>query len=317
MTQETAGNGSYSFTNLRPGNYTLSETLPTGYLIGKTTAGSPGGVVSSDEISSIALSEGENGTENDFAALSPSSLTGNVYEDVNDDGVEQSNESGIADVSVTLTGTDDKGNPVNLSATTNSSGSYGFANLRPGNYTITESAPAGYLDGKVPSGSLGGVTGTHQLSEIAIGVGEDANAYNFAELRPSNLSGVVYNDANDSGVISVGDSRLTGVMVTLTGTNDLGQTVSTSTVTDANGSYSFGNLRPGTYALTASIPVGYLQGDSTVGTTGGTAGAGTITEILTPEGTTGSGNDFADLLPSRLSGIVYLDANNDSISRVR
>ena len=44
--------------------------------------------------------------------------------------------------------------------TTNASGAYSFGNLRPGTYTLTETQPAGLLDGKDTAGSLGGVATT-------------------------------------------------------------------------------------------------------------------------------------------------------------
>ncbi|HBH54383.1 MAG TPA: hypothetical protein DDY91_21060, partial [Planctomycetaceae bacterium] len=40
--------------------------------------------------------------------------------------------------------------------------------------------------------------------------------------------------------------------------------------TDANGAYSFGNLRPGSYQITQTQPAGYLDGQETVGSAGGT-----------------------------------------------
>ena len=57
----------------------------------------------------------------------------------------------IPNTTVTLTGKDFLGNPVHVVTTTNSSGQFTFANLLPSNssgYTITETQPAGFLNGK-------------------------------------------------------------------------------------------------------------------------------------------------------------------------
>ena len=54
--------------------------------------------------------------------------------------------------------------------------------------------------------------------------------YNFGELPPAAISGSVYVDANDDGVKHAGESAISGVLVTLTGTDDLRQTV-TATAT--------------------------------------------------------------------------------------
>ena len=63
---------------------------------------------------------------------------------------------GIANVAVELSGTDDLGDPVTASTTTDGSGDYSFTGLRPGTYTVTETQPAGYGDGAESAGSTGG-----------------------------------------------------------------------------------------------------------------------------------------------------------------
>jgi hypothetical protein len=58
--------------------------------------------------------------------------------------------------------------------------------------------------------------------------------------------------------------------VTLTGTDDLGATVSLQTTTDTNGAYQFSGLRPGSYVVTETQPEIYTDGKDTLGTVGGT-----------------------------------------------
>ena len=140
------------------------------YLDGKTTAGSDGGTAGDNVISNIVLTWGENGTNNNFGELLPASVSGNVYVDSNNDGIKQSTEKGIAGTKVTLTGTDDLGNSVQLTTITNCKGAYSFGNLRPGTYTITETQPAGYLDGKDTIGTQGGTAGNDVLSGIVAGL---------------------------------------------------------------------------------------------------------------------------------------------------
>src|SRR5438876_1063485 len=56
LTTSTAADGSYQFTNLRPGTYTITEAQPPGYFQGTDTIGSAGGVESiNDQFSSIPL----------------------------------------------------------------------------------------------------------------------------------------------------------------------------------------------------------------------------------------------------------------------
>src|SRR5207248_2791479 len=74
-------------------------------------------------------------------------------------------ESPIPGVTVTLTGTDDLGNPVNVPQLTAADGSFFFGNLRPGTYTLTETQPTIIVNGQpVPYGDgldgLGTINGT-------------------------------------------------------------------------------------------------------------------------------------------------------------
>ena len=69
VNQRTAADGSYHFSGLRPGTYSISETHPAGYRDGKDSVGSLGGTVSKDLFSSIALAPGAAGTDYDFGEL--------------------------------------------------------------------------------------------------------------------------------------------------------------------------------------------------------------------------------------------------------
>ena len=160
--------GIFSFAGLRPGTYQLVETQPNGYLPGRNAVGavngvtdgsqSPAGDPTVDTFVGIGLNAGDADVANDFGELLPNSLSGHVYSDLNDNGVFEpgapNNEPGIVNVVVTLTGTDDLGKPVGLTTQTDVNGFYQFAGLRPSDstgYTITETQPAGYLEGTDPS----------------------------------------------------------------------------------------------------------------------------------------------------------------------
>src|SRR5690606_32381997 len=106
----TDANGFYSFSNLRPGTYNVTEDAqPAGYLDGKDTVGSAGGTVGEDTLTAIPLAAGVNGTEYNFGELPEASISGYVYVDANNNGVREAGEAAIGNVSVTLSGTDDLG----------------------------------------------------------------------------------------------------------------------------------------------------------------------------------------------------------------
>ena len=258
-----------------------------------------------------------------------SNLSGAVYRDLNNDGIiAGAGETGISGVTVTLTGMNDLGAAVNLTSTTDASGNYSFLGIRPSDatgYTLTEMQPGGFLDGKNTAGTSGGTTVNNPLSDVISGIvlrgDTTASGYDFGELPPSSFAGTVYRDLNnDGGQLGAGETGVNAVTVTLTGTDDLGATVNTTTTTNASGAYSFGNLRPGTYTLTETQPAGLFDGKETAGggvTTPGTVNnaaiSNTISGIVVGGGETGTANNFGELPPSILSGSAYLDANNDGV----
>src|SRR5207248_1579787 len=142
LTTTTNASGLYSFTNLVPGTYVVTETQPATYLEGKETIGTPGGTTGNDVFSAVVLSSGVNGTNNNFGELQPASLAGYVYVDANNDGIKEVTEAPIAGTTVTLTGTDVNGNAVSKTTTTDVNGLYSFTNLVPGTYVVTETQPA-------------------------------------------------------------------------------------------------------------------------------------------------------------------------------
>lgn len=111
-----------------------------------------------------------------------SSLTGQVYIDLNRNGVFDDGETGIEGASIGLTGTDDLGNQVVLTAVTDANGNYTFAGLRAGTYTITESQPVGYFDAEDTVGTLGGVLGQDRVANIQVIAGQHGFGYNFGEV---------------------------------------------------------------------------------------------------------------------------------------
>ncbi len=305
----TDASGNYFFDGLRASNatgYTITETQAVGYLDGLDARQ---GVVmvgsnATDAISPpIVLATGGSSANNNFGELSPSSLAGFVYNDANNDGTKQGGEAGIAGITITLTGTDDRGAAVSVTTTTAAvTGAYTFANLRPSNgagYTITEGATAGFLDGTDTIGTPGGTAGNDVFSAVVLASGTSGTNNNFGELSPSSLSGFVYSDLSNFGTKDAFESGIPGVTITLTGTDDRGSAVSLTTTTAAGtGAFAFSNLRPsnaGGYTITESAtPPGFTDGLDTIGTQGGTAGNDILSAIVLASGTAGTANNFGE-----------------------
>jgi uncharacterized repeat protein (TIGR01451 family) len=179
----------YTPTNsLRPGNYTIVELAPPwGTLPGKDSSN---GVVLNNPPGQDVIPVTVTGPDlpnNDFGKLQPTSLSGYVYADTSpgglNNGIKDPGEPGIPNVTVTLTGANDVG-PVSVVTATDANGFYHFDSLRPGTYTITETPPAGYIDGKDTIGTQGGLTGHDVFYGIALAQGVQGANNNFGELTP-------------------------------------------------------------------------------------------------------------------------------------
>src|SRR5262249_26051072 len=131
----TSPDGSYRFTGLTAGTYTLTETQPLGVGDGKDTAGSLGGNTTvNDVISAINVGVGRNGINYNFGER-PTGINGRAFLDLNNNGLVEATEVGIPDVLVTIVGVDINGNPVNRSTLSAFDGRYRFPDLTPGTYT--------------------------------------------------------------------------------------------------------------------------------------------------------------------------------------
>ena len=314
-TVTTAADGSYSVADLRPGTYTIIEpNQPAGTTNGQTIAGSIGGTPTTiptlpSAISNVVLTTpGTTSAANNFAEVpNTSAISGRVWLDSNNNGLVDGAEAGIAGVTIELSGTDLGGAAVTRTVVTGADGSYSFANLSPGTYIVREpTQPAGTVNGVTLPGNAGGTataaaTAPSAISAITLGVGQIAAANNFAEVPAAEIAGRVYADNNNNGAIDGAEAGLAGITIELTGSDDLGNPVTSSTTTGPDGSYSFANLRPGNYTLTEPIqPAGTLNGITSPGTLGGTAtGPGTapsvIAAIVLPPGGRALNNNFGEL----------------------
>lgn len=224
-------------------------------------------------------SESETTTVN-LSAPNNLSLSGNVFVDSNNNGLFDrtagNTEAGIAGVTITLSGTTAAGEDVctvlanirtqnggsalpSCVITTDADGRYIFTSLPQSNsagYTITETQPAGYNDGKDQVGSQGAVghaagailpAGTDSFNVVLTSSG---TGYNFGEIATStgtaSISGHVWLDGDhnrefNSASPASADVPKAGWTVELLRNGDK----VAETTTGSNGGYSFTGLQPG------------------------------------------------------------------------
>ena len=305
----TDQNGQYTFTDIRPGEYTVVEEQPEGFFEGDARAGSAGGdVENSNRIGSVTLTSGEVAVDYDFCEHPPAEIIGSVFHDTNGDCLFDPHEDGIEGVLVELY--DDSGQLI-ASTRTDAAGNYKFSNLPMGSYTIRETQPAGWLQGGQRAGSAGGDDSTEDvIRQIPVGWGERLTQYNFCELAPSSISGIVHVDGNGDCIQQDDEPPLAGVTIELL---DASGTRIATTITDANGEYSFNNLRPGNYRIFEVQPDGFLQGGQVPGTGDGSVLGEDLLGVSLLSGQDLVEYNFCEVAPSSISGFVHVDNNGDCL----
>ena len=305
----TNAQGQYEFTNLRPGTYSIVELQPTGLLDGDEHVGSAGGAVTgNDKIGNIVLGTGVHGDDYDFCEHDPSSLAGFVYHDANNNGLFEAGEVGIAGATVILF--DASGTQVGQ-LTSDSGGFYKFTNLRAGTYSVVEVTPATYIDGKDTAGTIGGIAVGQaenpgdKIKNVAIKWGDNGVNYNFGELKPASITGVVFIDPNENCIYESGEQPIAGVTVQLL---DASGNVLATTQTDAQGRYRFDNIAPGTYAVREIQPAGYLHGGQKAGSKGGNVSVpDLISQINVGSGENLTDYNFCEIETVSIAGRVWSD----------
>ena len=297
LTTTTGPDGTYSLVGLRPGTYAVTETQPAGYgEAGQVSDDPDADTLVTNVISNLVLESGESSAGNDFTERF-STISGVVFHDLDNDGVQGSDEVGIAGVELSLTGTDANGAPVTQTVVTDIDGAYTFVDLLSGEYAITETQPAAYSDGIDVAGTSGGIAavGGDEISAIPLAAGTDAESYTFAEIGTP-IIGTVWIDDDRDGVIDVGEPGISGVTITLLDSN--GDVVGV-TVTDDTGSYSFADLPAGDYSIVQTQPSGF-----------GSTTPSTIAVTLTVVGITDA--DFGEDLGS-IGDTVWADTDGDGV----
>jgi parallel beta-helix repeat protein len=267
----TASNGTYSFTNLGPGSYSVQEVVPAGSI---ETGGNAGYTVSATSGSTYS---GDN-----FDNVQSFTISGKVYNDLTGNGIT-SDDTALAGVTVQLL----SGSTIVASTTSAADGSYSFANVGSGSYTVSEVVPSG----STQTAGLGGYTVTAQS-------GHNVSGDNFADFQNVTISGTVYSDLTGNG-ITADDTTEAGVTVQLL----TGSSVVATMTSGSNGAYSFTNVGPGSYTIQEIVPSGATQ---TVGTGG--------YSVLAQSGKNMTGDNFANFQAASISGTMYQDLTGNGFS---
>ena len=267
-------------------------------------------------------------TDSDTMTIRTNSIAGNIFSDVDNDGVFDGSEVGIndSDMRVRLTGKDYLDNDVDITVTPAADGSYLFSGLRPSDatgYTVTQTVgPDAFVDGKDAAGSAGGTAGNDVITGIVLPTNTEtaATAYHFGETAPASISNFVWYDIDGDGLYDDGTGAdplepglpFIDLLVTTAGQDDTFGTSDDFTFTpqtDQNGMYSVADLPAGLYRVdVTSEPAGMTQ---TAETDDGTNNIAGVAEFSLNPGQDRTDIDFAFTGDGSIGDTIYWDADGD------
>ncbi len=249
ITQTTALDGSYNFTNLTDGNYTVGEVIQPGWIQTAPAVSKTGSATYK-----VQISGGNDVVNKDFGNFKLGTVEGQKFEDLNANGVRDPNESGLVGWNITINGTDlITGTTVTQTTTTDANGNYNFTGLTAGTYTISETQKDGWVQ-TAPT------TGTYT---VTITSGANITGQDFGNKKKFSIYGMKFNDRNGNGKRDAGEEGLAGWHIKLVGYYTLtGTGVNREEITDANGNYGFMDVSPGIYEVYE-----VMQGPNWVSTT--------------------------------------------------
>ncbi len=288
-TATTDQQGAFSFTNLEAGNYYIVFPTEDNFVLLNTGESQINNLIeqgSSDCITVVANTS----MQITGGAVPLNSIGDYVWNDTNEDGIQDDDEQGFENILISLFDENDNFIAEGLSDT---NGAYQFNNLMPGNYYIIvsvdtfEISPSQavaneeidsdllLIDGIAVAGpiiltdgiSLSNLDFGLYIEEVDNGGGNNTGGGSDENV----VAGIVYEDVNGNGILDSDDNRRNGVSVSLVFSTGAVLDNTTSMSTDLEeGYYEFSGFPNGDYTLVFDL-------ESTSTATG--INVGTNTEI--------------------------------------
>lgn len=338
-------NGNYQFTNLPAGRYFVQlENVPSWLFRSTVYGGQPDNNIDNDnngqtQSGTVIKGEGiqltngaepsDNGSSNftyDFGVFKGNGLGDFVWLDENANGIQDSGEPGIANVTVRLRNVST--DAILATTTTGSDGFYYFYDPQQygtNNYTIEFVTPSGLVatasnQGSDDSRDSDPVNG--RIVNVNVPQGIWNHTFDAGFVRIGSIGDRVWNDANRDGIQNNNEVGVAGVTVSLF--NAAGNLVAT-TVTDGMGNYRFSNLPVATAGTNYQVRFGLspayayspqAQGssntlDSDPNPTTGRTGNVTLTPANLNRTDVDAGLFY--ILPNRIGDFIWNDLDRDGI----
>ena len=302
-TTTTDADGNYSFTGLNDGTYTV-QVDKTGPLASTEQTEDPSGNGDSRSQAITFTRSDPDVTNVNFGYAEDYTVSGTVYYDKDRSQTLNNGEPGFNGVTVKLLGEDGS---VVATTTTKADGTYSFAKLPAGKYTV-KVEPSDLLkkleQTEDPDGTKDHTSGVVQVSHDNPSV----KNVNFGYATNYTIKGTIYRDADRSETLEDGEKLYQGVTVDLL---DASGNVVATTTTDAHGAYAFTNLEEGTYKVRVRKegPIADLvQTEDPDGTKDNTSGDITL-ELNDP---IKENVNFGYISDNSIFGTIYRDDNRSN-----
>lgn len=279
----TNAQGNYLFDDLASGQYRVTFNAGSTYTFTAADRGSNDAADSDANASGatgvVQLGIGEHDLTVDAGLVlrdtNTAKLGDRLWYDTNRNGVQDTGETGVAGITVTLAGAGADGvfgtaDDISRTTTTNSAGNYLFSSLAAGQYRVTFGAVAGHNFTAANAGTNDATdsdvnaSGVSHTVTLAIGQSDltvDAGIVQ-RETNTAKLGDRLWYDTDRDGVQDTGETGVAGVTVTLAGAGADGvfgtaDDIARTTTTNSTGNYLFSNLAAGQYRVSFGAVAGY------------------------------------------------------------
>ena len=309
-TKQTTAKGTYSFVGLTPGKYSLQMTAQSGYAFTRPGEGNvilnrTGGIGYSE---AFEVPLGTDVTGKDAGMIRPAKVTGTVFADRNDNGIQDAGEDGLTGTMVRLMSEEGEA----FSAEIREDGAFLFDAVMPGRYMLQYELPETGIFARNEAGgnTITGENGRGQGEWFELKTGDEKSAPLCGALTLGSIQGTVFADHDGSGSRESGEELLAGAIMRLTPSrSDLPEK---EIMTGEDGSFRMEELHPDRYTITVTMPEGKVTSRLGGVTLPISTGMNSQQAVLPLSmGQRWTDQHIGAVQPARLAGRLWLDENND------